>query len=512
MLFFSDIDINAYQALKYPKMTLPTLPRWREFFWPIYNFELPKFLPIALLMFCTLFNQNILRVLKDSIIIPEIGAEVTSFAKLYAVTPVAALFVVIYARMTNYWSLQKIYYVLLSFFLISFFVFAFILYPRADLIHLDPAKTAAIIYEYPGLKWYVALVGNWGYVFFYVLSELWPSIFYGLLFWQIANQLTSTVEAKRFYPAFSLIGNSSLVLVGLFMMHIASSRSIINSYFASGEQKVVLVQTAIVAVLIVGILSAMCISAICRIRKASGQELGASLELNTKLSLLESFRYISSSRYLWLLLICSAAFGLTMNLVETVWKAQVKEFYPTVNLYAEANSWYILWTGVIIMIMTIVGSNLTRRYSWLATALVTPLVVMITGTIFFILVITERSMVSCYEYFNFVSPLYLAVTVGAVQNIIAKGTKYSMWDTSREMLYIPLDDELKTKGKAAVDVVSSKVGKSLSSLIQAVLFTLLPNTTWSLVSMIFIVIFVLVCLAWIYSVGRIYDKYKRLVS
>ena len=83
------------------------------------------------------------------------------------------------------------------------------------------------------------------------------------------------------------------------------------------------------------------------------------------------------------------------------------------------------------------------------------------------------------------SPLALAIFVGTIQNVLAKGSKYSIWDTSTQMLYIPLDQELRTKGKAAVDVISGKIGKSTSGFIQSLIFTIVPNgnlsfnCTWS---------------------------------
>jgi AAA family ATP:ADP antiporter len=485
----------------------------RTIFWPIKRYELAKFIPMAALMFCVLFNQNILRILKDSILISEISAEITSFAKVYCVTPAATIFVIIYAKLINHLTFEKIFYHLVSFFTGFYVIFAFILYPNIDFFHMNGEKLDYLMSAYPHFKWYIAILGNWGYIIFYTLSELWPNVFYILLFWQLANEITSTKEAKRFYTLFSLFGNSSVIVVGLLMLNLSSEESITRKLFTISDSKILLTQVSTSFVALSAIFSCLLVRYITkRVMTNPNLYLRPLEELSkNKMGLIESFKYIARSKYLWLMLICSASFGLSMNLVEAVWKAKIKELYPSVTEFAAFSSIYILWTGVVIMILTVVGTNIMRTRSWFTAAVITPIVILITGSMFFVLVVFDEVIFSFYEGAIITTPLALAVSVGAIQNILSKGSKYSIWDTSREMLYIPLDQELRTKGKAAVDVISPKIGKSASGLVQSVIFTILPTATYNSISSSLMVIFIVVCLLWIYSVRKIYFEYQKIV-
>ena len=478
----------------------------RNILWPIYRRELTYFVSMSGLMFLILFNQNILRILKDSIVIPEISVEVTNFAKIYCVLPAAALFLYAYTKMTNHFSLARIFSIFMFGFISYFICFAFLLYPYFEAFHLDRNTTQLLMEQYSHLKWFIAMSGYWSLMMFYTLAELWPNIFYILLFWQLANNLTTTQDAKRFYTLFALFGNTSLLVVGYIIMYFAEGNYLCNLCGVE-EGKYLLAQNALILVVIAGVLSSYLFNKIYS--NTNYIKSSTSNEVQFKLSFRESMRYIIRSKYLWLILIGSAAFGLSLNLVEAAWKSKIKELYPTVNSYAYYNAQIIIWTGYTILTMTIIGNNIIRRKGWLISAMISPTLIIISGLMFFgVLFFEDKIAVSLLS----TTPLALAVFVGALQNILSKGTKYSIWDTSREMLFIPLDQELKTKGKAAVDMVSSKVGKSFSSLTQHIIFIIFPLATYSSISGILGVVFAIVCILWIYSLNTINKEYTLLIQ
>ena len=65
------------------------------------------------------------------------------------------------------------------------------------------------------------------------------------------------------------------------------------------------------------------------------------------------------------------------------------------------------------------------------------------------------------------------VLAGAALYVFLRGAKFALFKPAEEMVYIQLDRESKTTGKAAIDVVGAQVGKTGGSLLQQGLLILL---------------------------------------
>jgi AAA family ATP:ADP antiporter len=496
----------------------------KKILWPIERNELKKFIPMAFMMLCILFNYNALRSLKDSLVVSIIGAEAVSFIKLYMVVPFSLMLAILYAKLVSIMKLPNIFYSFCVFFLSFFLLFGLVLYPNQDAIHpsaefIEKLQSKTIDFPFfsfsvSHFKWFIKIYSKWLYVIFYIIAELWGSAMIFLSFWQFANYITKTNEAKRFYPMFGFIGNIGLVLAGTAIKYIYKIQKSIDLKLAMVSDKAEFVIAAVLVLSSISVVFTMIIYHYIQNKVLTDPQCYEQPEKKRqkpKLSLSESFKLIISSRYLGYIVVLLLCYGITVSLVEGAWKAKARELYPTVAEYANFMGDLSRYTGAVSMLFMIIGTNILTRCGWLFGALATPVMILITGTGFFILVVFDDILSKLIVAYMFMSPLYLTFLFGFVQNVLSKATKYSLFDPTKEMAYIPIDIELQTKGKAAVDVVGARIAKSGGAFIQSTLFMILPNATYSDISPILMFIFILICIIWIVNANNLYKEYKKLV-
>lgn len=440
---------------------------FRAFLWPVYREEYPKFIPMLLISFLVCFNYYLLRISKDAVLItaPESGAEAIPFIKVWAILPTAVLLTFIFTRFSNWLNRRTIFYAMMWLFIGYFLVFTFFLYPNRDTLH--PHGFADYLQSIlpQGFRGMIALIRNWTFTTFYVMSEMWSTMMMTVLFWGYANDITSVKDAKRFYGLFGVGTNLSGVVAGALAAYLSTNQFNPAIPFGSTawDQSVFFMNMMVVG-------SGLICMALYWWMNQKGygyteKTLQSHRETPVKMGMRKSFASIMKSPYLFLIAALVVTYNIVINLAEVVWKDQVKQLYPTAadfNHYmGEVNLWIALIAAVISLF---ISGNVIRVLGWTKSALISPILTLITGVLFFaVLLLPKESLIGICVSFG-TSPLALAVLLGSLQNCVVRGTKYSLVDSTKELAFIPLSNEEKMRGKAAIDGVGSRLGKSGGSL------------------------------------------------
>lgn len=483
---------------------------------PIHKNEITKFISITALMFCILFIQNVIRATKDSVVNTMIGVESVSFLKVWGVMPAAILFAAIYVKLVNILKPETLFYVVISTFIGFFTFFAFVIFPYHDALHMSPDLANKLVMAYPHLKWFMLLVANWGFSLFYIIAELWPNAAYAVLFWQFVNGVTSVDQSKRFYPLFALFGQTGLFFSGTLLVSQTKIGIYLHNNLGIGtSSKVASLQFVMSVVIILGFASLYFFRHINeKVLEVRANDL---VKYNTskkkeKISVLASFKLAATSRYIMLIAVMLTCYGLAINLVEGPWKAMVAKAYPnTADNLAFVGS-YLRMTGIFTILFVLVGSNIVKWLGWFSAAVITPAIMFITGVIFYYSANFDSDILIAICTWIGYDPLILAIVFGAIQNVVTKSTKYTLFDSTKEMAYVPLHDDLKIRGKAAVDSIGIKLGKSASAFIQQMIFILIPTATFEVISPYLMVIFIIVCVIWLYAVRSLGYEYEKLTT
>jgi len=295
------------------------------------------------------------------------------------------------------------------------------------------------------------------------MAELWGSVVVSVCFWGFANQITTVEEAEGFYPLFGLGANVALIFSGQAVKYF----SMVRANLPPGVDgwgvslKGMMGMVVIGGILICGLywaLQRFVVPKLPGLRESKKKK-------KAKMSVGESFAFLAASPYIRDLATLVVAYGISINLVEVTWKSKLKSQFPNPNEYSAFMGNFSTATGIVTFSMMILAKQIFARFGWGVAALVTPSMLLVTGLIFFALVLGSDILAPTLAGWG-LTPLYAAVLVGAAQNIFSKGSKYALFDPCKEMAYIPLDDEVKVKGKAAIDVICNPLGKSGGALIQ----------------------------------------------
>ena len=455
--------------------------RLRRWIWPIHRFEVRRFLPLFVIYALVCFNYSLLRAAKDALIItaPSSGAEAIPFIKVWAILPMAFLATFIFTRLSNRYGRDRTFYIIISSFLGFFALFGFVLYPLRDFIH--PNGLADILQDFlpKGFMGLVAMLRHWSFTAFYVMSELWGTMVMTVLFWGFANQVTNVSDAKRFYAVYGLGANFASIFAGWASTSLSSgwvASKLINTSDPWGYS-LMLITTVL---LVMGLASIFVYNWYSRSAIDPEHAREGRKKAKIKMGMRKNFAYLAKSPYLICIAIVVLAYNLSLNMIEVVWKDQLKLLCPGPSEYNAYMGRVVQMMGVLSssIAIFITGSSI-RKMGWSFTALITPVIMCFTGIAFFSYVLFNNIGWGALASMLGMTPLALGVFLGAVQNCFARSCKYTVFDATKEMAFIPLSEESKMKGKAAIDGVGSRIGKSGGSLFHQGLLLIFGNVAMS---------------------------------
>ena len=458
---------------------------WRAFLWPVHRYELKKLIPMLLIFFFISFDYNILRILKDSLVVTakSSGAEVIPFIKLWMLFPGALAMMWLFSFLSSRFSRETVFYSMLSVFLGYFLLFLFV-YPAHDSLEADGLADWMSQTLPLGFKGLIAMVRYWPFSLFYVMSELWGSVVLTVLFWGFANQVTRLGEAKRFYGLFGIGANFSGIFAGqasIYCLKHTFDPSLPFGDTAWDQSLIMILLIILAAGTIAGFLFRWLNKSILTDPRFYDSSMShKESHIKGKISLRENFRYLLRTPYLLYIAIIVVAYNIVINLVEVLWKHEVRLLMPNPSDYSLYMNEVSIVIGFIATLSALfVSGNAIRLFGWTFTAMLTPVILLVTSIGFFgFFFVDQLGYAGVIAAFGS-SPLAWVVFFGTLQNVMSRGAKYTVFDATKEMAFVPLPPESKLNGKVAIDGVCSRMGKSGGAFIHQTLLLFFSTLTAS---------------------------------
>lgn len=455
-----------------------------------------KMIPLGLLFFSATFNLCILQNLKDSLIVTKLGAETLPFLASLGVLPLSVVFMGFYNKLVTHLPFKSVFYLAILPLVAAYAFFSFAVLPVSDYLHphgLFHAFSSAVP---TGLHGLLKIVENWTFSAFFCVAELWGAVVISVLFWSIANDVCTVDEAKTIYPLMGISANIALVIAGNFIKYV-------NKTFTGGSLQLsfnYLIGSVVV-------MSAAMLGAklfMDKNVKSQHHEEAEPTKLSKKKrkgTFREGFAIMRNSPKIMNLALLVIGYSISHRLFDVAWKGQLKDVYPEPQQYQSALADVSVWTGAATIITMLTGKFVFQYLGWGTAALATPVVMLVTGGVFF------SSALFCNVMGAGLALAKFGALAGNITQVACKAAKYSLFDPAKEMVYIEMDKDEKRKGKPAVDLVGSQLGKSGASWLSQGLFLCFGSVAASLPVMM--TVYIATVGTWICSVFRLKRELRK---
>ena len=524
------------------------LARFREIYGSLQTWlNLSVAPPLMTMYFVLLLINTLLRDTKDTMLVTSsAGVEAIPLLKTWAVIPSSILFFALYSKLANALSKRSVFIVLIFGFAVWFILFSLFIFP------LESRQEAILRFVIvpDRLAHFRPIVNNWQRSIFYIASELWASGICQLLFWSVCNDVVKLGQAKSLYPMIGLAGNMGMILAGRILLLFANERDARVKAFAylvhqhnrslhpivraRQQQKLVATQRgddqgwygtlfllstmiAFCALLLTLLYDITIRRAVrCgsmappkRKRSASGELIlppgsptRASSQKNSS-----PLRLVWRNRSLRSIALMVISYGMCSSLLEVTWKGKVKAAYEATEYSRFMGQCWTL-TGAASIAMLLCGRTVLERFGYAFGVMFTPIVMAIAGCVFFL----ADDMAAYYGDDMSHSAAKVAAYAGGLAVVLSKAAKYSFFDATKEMAFIPLGAREKAIGKASIDVVAYRLAKSGGSFVLEFAVFAFGTLGSARASLFLTLVFIFVVIAWVYAGATAAKTLRTTVS
>lgn len=438
----------------------------------------PSFISSAGLFLLITVAYSVGRRMKDAVIGVYIGPEITNIIKLAIILPLTIFLVFlyqIYSREATQDKKEK--------FLSKMFIgFSILLaaYGVGELMggkqffdKISPSiclKNITSINAINNILHLVELLTNniWS-VLIYVLVEMYGLLILSISFWTFIAAYMTMDLAKVFYPYIMLLGSLSGIISGV----IGNLLAVSLQYIFKDEKTYACMYNGIsfiICALLLYISSFVYKVALREFKKITITE-EVIVKKKRKVGALDGFKalkhpvIISVGTIVFCYMVC-------VILLEIPFKKSVLNYYIEINNRAGydkfMSTWQILSGGLTIIFSFICQYTLSR--SWLLTALSAPILLGVSGMLFF-LFFTNHPITNFMPRSAFATPV-----MGMIQTALAKSLKYASIDGIKETALLSIKDKYtRENGKFSIESFGNKLGKGFGSLVQSVLIIYLAD-------------------------------------
>lgn len=426
-------------------------------------------LTAAIVGFLATVNYNIFKIIKDTLVLSMPNKEVTIILpalKIWAVVPASMLAVYIINLLNRYVGLSFIFYVIASFYISLLYILSL---SYANFPNLYLTSIGNSIIDFANSTHTSAIIGPialivkyWPIVIVYILSELWGTTIYLLVFWGLLNTFFTKKMTLKIYPVLNLVANSA----GIFTKEIFG----LSYYFSRGleeskgwEGKVIAItRLSSFVIMIMLVAFFFVVRDLKKIDRSNEPNIKTESNKKERPSLIHGIKTMTRSPYVGTLVSTIVLINIILNLTEVMWKGMLSQTYQGDGMMiSEYLSSLIRDTSI-----TSVATGLLLPFlingigvKWTFTSL--PVVSMI-----FIGAFALKQYTLTVSMTNeTISPDMLApyINAGHIGIVILRAGKYTIYDSIKDICLNILKYRDMIEAKSLLDAVFSRVGKSVAS-------------------------------------------------